>query len=304
MKIISLTEPYATLIKEKKKSIETRSWKTDYRGELYIHASLTKMPKETQTNKELMALVNNMPLNFGHIICKCTLKDCIYMTKEYVENIKKNHYQEYICGEYKEGRYAWVLDNITPISPIKVKGSLGLWNYRTEKEIMNFMEQINYGWIDNCSKKHSIVDETFSSKYRLQSPQEVIENKIGVCWDQVELERFLFQGHLNIKTYFIVHYDNDKCPTHTFLTYQKEDKYYWFEHAWEKYKGIHEYSSLEILLQDVKEKFIHNELKNNYNKNNLCLYEYKKPTPYLTTQEYYKHCEQGKQVTIKKEGIK
>ena len=36
-KILSLTEPYATLIKEKKKLVETRSWKTDYRGELYIH---------------------------------------------------------------------------------------------------------------------------------------------------------------------------------------------------------------------------------------------------------------------------
>ena len=28
MKVISLTEPFATLIKEKKKRIETRSWKT------------------------------------------------------------------------------------------------------------------------------------------------------------------------------------------------------------------------------------------------------------------------------------
>lgn len=35
MKVLSLTEPYATLIKEKKKLIETRSWKTNYRGELY-----------------------------------------------------------------------------------------------------------------------------------------------------------------------------------------------------------------------------------------------------------------------------
>ena len=43
MKVLSITEPYATLIKEKKKKVETRSWKTSYRGELYIHASLTKI---------------------------------------------------------------------------------------------------------------------------------------------------------------------------------------------------------------------------------------------------------------------
>ena len=30
MKVLSLTEPYATLIKEGKKKVETRSWKTSY----------------------------------------------------------------------------------------------------------------------------------------------------------------------------------------------------------------------------------------------------------------------------------
>ena len=39
MKVLSLTEPCATLIREKKKLVETRSWKTSYRGELYIHKS-------------------------------------------------------------------------------------------------------------------------------------------------------------------------------------------------------------------------------------------------------------------------
>lgn len=130
MKILSLTEPYATLIKEKKKLIETRSWKTNYRGELYIHASLTKIPKEWRENQELMSLIDNIPLNYGYIICKCKLVDCIYMTAEYVEEMKKNNYQEYICGEYAEGRYAWILDNVEPLKErIETKGHLGVWNY-------------------------------------------------------------------------------------------------------------------------------------------------------------------------------
>lgn len=129
MKVLSLTEPYATLIKENKKKIETRSWKTSYRGELYIHASSTNIPKEWKNNKELMDLLKDSSLNFGHIICKCNLVDCIYMTKEYVEDMKENHYQEYICGEYKEGRYAWILENIQVLdNPIKSKGHLNIWN--------------------------------------------------------------------------------------------------------------------------------------------------------------------------------
>ena len=77
-KILSLTEPYATLIKEKKKLVETRSWKTDYRGELYIHASMTKVSKKDLEDNELMSLVENKEMNFGYIICKCNLLDCIY----------------------------------------------------------------------------------------------------------------------------------------------------------------------------------------------------------------------------------
>ena len=62
MKVLSLTEPYATLIKEKKKLIETRSWKTEYRGELYIHASSTKI-RENKLNKELISLLEDKKLN-------------------------------------------------------------------------------------------------------------------------------------------------------------------------------------------------------------------------------------------------
>ena len=130
MKVLSLMEPYATLIKNGKKKIETRSWKTSYRGELYIHASLTKMSKETRENIELMNLVKDNDMHYGNIICKCNLVNCIKMTKEYVEEMKQNHYLEYICGGYSEGRYAWILEDIQILNePIKAKGHLSIWNY-------------------------------------------------------------------------------------------------------------------------------------------------------------------------------
>lgn len=130
MKVLSLTEPCATLIKEKKKLIETRSWQTTYRGELYIHASSTKIPKAWKENKEFMDIIGDTPLNYGNIICKCNLVNCVYMTKEYVETMRKENLQEYICGDFSEGRYAWILENVQPLkAPIPVKGHLGIWNY-------------------------------------------------------------------------------------------------------------------------------------------------------------------------------
>ena len=298
MKVLSLTEPCATLIKEKKKLVETRSWKTDYRGELYIHASATSIPKDWKEDKKFMSLVDNIPLNFGYIVCKCNLVDCIYMTKDYVENMKKNNHQEYICGKYEEGRYAWILEDIIPLeNPIKAKGQLNIWNYYNEFEIMDLMKEIEYGWIDKNNNKHSIVDESYSDNYTLQSPNEVIKNKIGVCWDQVELERYYFKGNdWNVKTYFLVHYDGNKCPTHTFLTFEKNNKIYWFEHSWERFKGIHEYNSIKELLFDIRDKFIKYELNNNYNSLSLVLHEYKKPKYHISVQDFYNHCDYGKYI--------
>ena len=167
-----------------------------------------------------------------------------------------------------------------------------------ELEIMNLMNNINYGYIDINNNKYTIIDESFSNNYILQSPLEVINNKIGVCWDQVELERYYFKdSNYNIKTYFIVYYDNDKCPTHTFLTYNKYNKNYWFEHSWEIFKGIHEYNSLNNLLLDVKDKFIKYELNSIYNKDHLVIYEYTKPNYHINVQEFYRHCENGKKIS-------
>lgn len=105
MKVLSLTEPYATLIKNGIKRIETRSWKTNYRGKLYIHASSTKMPKEYRNNSELMSLIDTDNLNYGNIICSCELIDCIEMTDEFINDIKNKKKNEYITGIYSTGRY-------------------------------------------------------------------------------------------------------------------------------------------------------------------------------------------------------
>jgi activating signal cointegrator 1 len=50
MKAITLTQPWATLVAIGAKRIETRSWPTNYRGPLAIHAAkgFPKWAKENQ----------------------------------------------------------------------------------------------------------------------------------------------------------------------------------------------------------------------------------------------------------------
>ena len=38
-----------------------------------------------------------------------------------------------LLGDFTKGRYAWILENIKMINPVKMKGKQGLWNWEVEK---------------------------------------------------------------------------------------------------------------------------------------------------------------------------
>lgn len=170
---------------------------------------------------------------------------------------------------------------------------------------MEIMNSIEYGFKDSNNK--NIItenpekwDNEFNEFYFLQTPEELLKSKCGVCWDQVELERKLFEDNNFIfKTYFIYIVDDDMFPSHTFLTYKYNNKYYWFEHSWGIYKGIHEYNSELELLLDVKEKF---KIAHNYVREDafIFIYEYQKPNEHITCSQFYQYIETQKLIKTNK----
>lgn len=113
MKVITIREPYVTPIMLGLKHYETRSWKTNYRGEIYVHTAKTLLHSD-------VTVVPQLPL--GHIVLKAKLTDCIYMDDEFVNAIKKNE-TEYNLGFYEVGRYALKLEDVELITPIEAKES-------------------------------------------------------------------------------------------------------------------------------------------------------------------------------------
>jgi len=168
------------------------------------------------------------------------------------------------------------------------------------EKITKLMEKIEYGVPgpnnENLLKIYD-EDKVFDKMYYLQTPEELLKSKIGVCWDQVELERKYFE-EINIKTesYWICTYDKDNFPSHTFLTYKKDGKYYWFENSWGEYKGAHEYISLNELLKDIKEKFIKSHKTNKLAE--TLIYKYKKPEYHITCSEFYQYIETQEKIKI------
>ena len=124
MKVLTIKEPFVTPFAIGIKHYETRSWKTNYRGEIYIHTS--KKKDTDYLALELVTETECFPL--GCIVIKGNLTDCIEITDDFIKKIKKDGL-EYICGFYEVGRYAWKIEDIEVIDPIKVNGHLGLWNY-------------------------------------------------------------------------------------------------------------------------------------------------------------------------------
>ncbi len=166
-------------------------------------------------------------------------------------------------------------------------------------DLMNLLDSIEYGWMDIDKNTYINTEKGFKKKYVLSKPEEIIESKVGTCYDQVELERSAFKNlGLKFNTYFMVYYDAKKLYTHTFLVYEEQEKFYWFEHAWEPNKGIHEYLSLYDLLKDVKDKFQKFNKLRNMDEDYLCIYKYKKPKAHIGLKDFYKHCENGENVLI------
>ena len=168
-------------------------------------------------------------------------------------------------------------------------------------KIMSIMETIEYGFKDGNGNNIYELDGKFwndmNSFYYLLLPEELLEKKCGVCWDQVELERKLFNDSgIPCKTYFIYGNDRNRLPSHTFLVYEDGNSLFWFEHAWEKYRGIYEYDSLEKLFRDVKTKFI--SFNEGITSNEVYLFEYNIPPVHIKCDDFYKFIETQKEIFI------
>lgn len=102
MKALSVKQPWANMIAAGEKTIETRTWSTDHRGDLLIVSS--KSP-------------NIAPA--GCALAVVRLVDCRPMTER--------DQLEACCSVYP-GAIAWILEDIRPVEPFPVRGRIGLFD--------------------------------------------------------------------------------------------------------------------------------------------------------------------------------
>lgn len=144
MKIISLIQPWASLVVWDEKLTETRSWPTKHRGRIGIHASKKIDLQACEIPEIKRALLQHgitdpKQLPTGKILGTATLFDCAPMVQAdnpygcVVKGYKISD-KEYTFGDYRPGRYGWMMASVNPLQePIPAKGQLGLWEYPYEE---------------------------------------------------------------------------------------------------------------------------------------------------------------------------
>jgi len=143
VKILTLTQPWATLVAIGAKTYETRNWSTSFRGPIGIHAAkgLAGMDSHQfqrlcntppfwdvlQHTEYAAGMVLSQLLPRGAIIAVCTLVDVV-PTRAIPWGVLSQH--ELAFGDYSAGRFAWELRNVRRLSePIPARGALGLWTF-------------------------------------------------------------------------------------------------------------------------------------------------------------------------------
>ena len=137
-------------------------------------------------------------------------------------------------------------------------------NIVTPEELLEFMNQyFSYGYLGKDGRLFVPTDTDFDDSwylnYQLQGVDDILDTRIGNCFDMVEFERewFFSHGYQN-KTFFEmvkVDYINP-YPMHSFLVYQNDNSWYLFEFSDTKYRGIFKFSDLSELLEYQRSNYV------------------------------------------------
>lgn len=138
MKVISIWQPFATLLARGFKVYETRSWpapKSLIGQRIGIASTKVIKPEQRDAYNDPVFQVfyqeNGLPdlkdLHHGYLLGTAILERVELITEEFVEEISP---EEYAYGWYHQGGYAWAMVEPQPLlNPIPIRGQQGIYEW-------------------------------------------------------------------------------------------------------------------------------------------------------------------------------
>lgn len=121
MKTLAIRQPWATYIAEGSKTIEVRTWQTDYRGPLLVVASGRPYPHADEEG-----VIHRLPTQVR--LCVVELVEVRAMRLED---------EEAALTPWSPGLFAWVLQNPRHVEPLQQLGRL--WLHETDDASIRYI---------------------------------------------------------------------------------------------------------------------------------------------------------------------
>lgn len=132
MKAITISQPFASLIADGKKWVENRTWPTNHRGEIAIHAGKGTQYLDRNELKEHPT---------GAVVAIAQLVACERLGKIRTLGMSladqfgaigesQRTWQEAMLHRHAEGPWCWILEEVKKLDqPILATGKQGLWTW-------------------------------------------------------------------------------------------------------------------------------------------------------------------------------
>jgi hypothetical protein len=111
MRMLTIPQPHAEMIRLGRQVIENRDWWTSYRGPLVIHAGLSRDGLTEDDEREYPEMA------FGAAVAIADLVDCVRL-EDLTQVMRERH--------DARGPWCWQLRHVRPMTAVPVKGGRGL----------------------------------------------------------------------------------------------------------------------------------------------------------------------------------
>ena len=129
---LTIRQPWAQLIVDGKKRVENRTWLTNHRGRIAVHAGRNKehwVRKPFGYRREELA--------WGAVIGFATLAGCVKL--EHIDFAgTPDRFPWLKDHEFVEGPYCFVLEDVVRLDePVPARGERGFWNWDCPSDLIS-----------------------------------------------------------------------------------------------------------------------------------------------------------------------
>lgn len=131
MKALTICQPYAHLILQGRKTCENRTWPTNYRGLMYIHAGKSRAWMDVENGVDFGSGIRVDSMAFGAVVGIAKLVACIHISSPLMKEwmLKMTDEQRH----HVNGPYCWIFDGVSSIGPWPWRGAQGLFEINDDE---------------------------------------------------------------------------------------------------------------------------------------------------------------------------